>query len=92
MSGIPGLSATDGLVFALLGIAGLLGVLAVLSPSRFALIAHSGGQWIDTSKLTELLDRRIPVDHMVLRHSRLFGVLVTVSALWLAYVFATRLR
>jgi hypothetical protein len=78
------------LVLSFLGITGLLGLLAVVSPPRFARIAQSGGQWIDTSKLQQLLDRPIGIDHHVLRYSRLFGAAVIASALWLAYVYATQ--
>ena len=85
-------AAMSGLAFALLGVAGALGLLAVVSPARFATIAHGGGRWIDTSSISELLDRPISVDHYVLRYSRTFGVAVVISAVWLAYLYAIRCR
>jgi hypothetical protein len=75
-------------VFALLSLAGALGLLAIVSPTRFARVAQSGGYWVDTRWITDFLDRPISVDHHVLRYSRSFGVLVVASSLWLAYLFA----
>lgn len=83
LSGIPTLA------FGLLGIAGTLGLLAILSPSYFARIAQCGGHWVDTSRVAQLLEKPIEVDQAVLRHSRVFGVAVVASSAWLAYLCAS---
>ena len=75
------------IVFSLLAFVLFLGLLATFSPNRFAGIATRGSQWIDTDKLLEFLDKPIDVDRQVLRYSRVFGVLVTLAALWLAYLY-----
>jgi hypothetical protein len=80
------------LAFGLLGIAGVLGLLAILSPAYFARIAQSGGHWIDTSGVAQLLDKPIKIDQAVLHYSRWFGIAVVVSSAWLAYLCTTGLR
>jgi hypothetical protein len=37
--------------------------------------------------MLEALDKPYDVDQHVLRYSRIFGVLVAISAAWLGYVF-----
>ena len=63
-----------------------LGLLAMLSPGHFAAIAMRGSRWIDTEKVLQALDKPIDVDRHVLRYSRVFGLLVALSAAWLAWV------
>lgn len=65
----------------------VLGLVATISPGRFASIASRGSRWIDTDKVLEVLDRPIDIDQHVLRYSRVFGVAVALAALWLAYVY-----
>ncbi len=88
--GATWMAAVPWLVFALLSAAGALGLLAVVSPTRFAQVAQSGGHWIDTSRVAQMLDQPYMIDHHVLRYSRLFGVLVVGSSLWLAYLYGVR--
>jgi hypothetical protein len=64
-----------------------LGLLALFAPDAFALVATRGSKWVDTERVLQALDKPIDVDHHVLRYSRIFGVLVALSALWLGYVF-----
>ena len=66
-----------------------LGLLATFAPQRFSAIAASGGRWVDTDKVRELLERPIDVDQHVLRYSRVFGVLVALASGWLAFVYWT---
>ncbi len=62
-----------------------LGLLAVAYPRGFILVAKFGGRWIGSASSSTLFDSRINIDQYVLRHSRLFGVLVTISVtfVWL---------
>ena len=66
---------------------GLLGLLAVLSPKTFESIASTSSRWVNTEKLVAVLDKRVDVDSVVLKHSRLFGFVVLVSVLFLAYLY-----
>jgi hypothetical protein len=71
---------------AVLAIIGVFGLIAVLSPRRFAVLATRSGRWVDTNKIAEVFDKRIDVDRYVLPFSRLLGVAVLVSVAVLAYV------
>ena len=71
-----------------LGLIGALGLLAVLSPRRFAAVANRGGLWVDTNKLLEHLDRRIDIDTYVLPFSRWLGVAVLASVAVIGYRIA----
>jgi len=66
-------------VWTLSGVFGGIGLLAILSPRLFALLAACGGKWVDTDKLLSILDQRVEIDHYVLRHSRLFGMLILAA-------------
>ena len=68
-----------------LGIFGLLGLLALLSPHAFNRMARVGGKWIDTSKFFDSMEKPITVDRFVLRHCRLFGLVVMVGAAVFGY-------
>jgi hypothetical protein len=58
----------------------VVGLLAVVSPRWFAIVATQGNsQWFDTTKLLAPLDKRINIDAYVLRHSRLLGVAVLAA-------------
>ncbi|HTN77399.1 MAG TPA: hypothetical protein VL096_19205 [Pirellulaceae bacterium] len=78
------------IIWPLLFVVFSLGVLASFSPDHFAGLANRGSHWIDTDKLRQFLERPINVDRHVLRYSRVFGLLVMLAALWLAYLFWTR--
>ena len=74
-------------VWAFLAVVAVLGLVALVSPRRFAALAQRGSKWIDTSRVVEAMDRRVDVDQHIIRHSRVFGVLVIVAALVLASLF-----
>jgi len=72
-----------------LGVVAFFGLLAMVSPRHFASLAGGGSKWIDTSRYLEALDRRIDIDALVIRLSRLFGLAVLASAAVLAYFYLT---
>ena len=74
-------------VFVLLAGVAVLGLLAVVSPKHFALLANRSSKWVDTSHYLRRLDEPVHVDKHVLRYSRVFGVAVMISAVLLAWVF-----
>jgi hypothetical protein len=69
-----------------LALLGLVGLIAVISPNRFQKLATRSGQWVDTNKLAEVLDKRVDIDRYVLPFSRLLGVAVILSVAVLSYV------
>lgn len=63
------------------------GLVALSSPTRFARLASFWGQWIDTQPTIPIADSRVDVDSFVLKHSRIFGVLVVAASLfWGAFL------
>jgi hypothetical protein len=74
------------IAFVLLGLAGLAGLLAVVSPRTFQKLAGQSGRWVDSSRALECLDRKVDIDAYVLPRSRLLGVAVLVSVAVLAYL------
>ena len=76
--------ASQAVACTLLVLTGGLGLLALLCPRLFERVATKGSQWIDTQKLIERLDRQYDVDRYILPYSRLFGLLVVASVLFLA--------
>jgi hypothetical protein len=73
-----------------LGFMALIGLVAVVSPKRFAAISRSSSQWVDTSRWWAVFDRQVDVDTVALRHSRLLGLAVIASSLLLAWLYWTR--
>ena len=73
----------------LLGAAGIFGLVALVSPQSFKRMAEFGGRWLDSSKITAQLDRRIDVDRLVLPHSRMLGAAVLASVAILCFRFST---
>jgi hypothetical protein len=69
-----------------LGILAAVGLLAIISPSRFTALASRSGQWVDTEKYLRVLDKRIDVDQYVLPYSRWLGVAVLLAVVLLAVV------
>lgn len=57
----------------------IAGLIAVVSPNRFALLVHSTGKWVDTNRWAAFLDRRIDIDRFIHPHCRIFGCLVLAS-------------
>jgi hypothetical protein len=68
-----------------LGLLGLVGLIAIVSPRGFQKIATRSGQWVDTNKLAEVFDKRVDIDRYVLPFSRLLGVAVILSVAILGY-------
>ncbi len=75
------------MVWAGLAIVAGLGILAVVSPRYFAVLAQRGGTWVDTNRMLEKFERRIDIDHYAIRHSRVFGVVIIVAVLFVAYSY-----
>ena len=75
------------LVWATLGIIAALGLLALVSPTRFAAVATRGNQWVDSAKYLEVLDRKVDVDQLVLPFSRWLGAAVLASVALLAVLY-----
>jgi hypothetical protein len=73
------------LLATLLLLAGACGLIAVVHPRWFSVLAQRGSQWIDTNRAVEWLDRRIDIDCYVFPYTRLFGALVLASACFLAF-------
>jgi hypothetical protein len=71
---------------ALLSLCGLFGLIALLSPRHFEVLARKSSRWIDSRRIVEVLDRRIDVDDYVLPHSRLLGALVLAAVSVLTFV------
>lgn len=86
ISTIP--AAVFPILWTCLGVIGVLGLLALVSPRHFAAIARHGGRWVDTSKVLDKLDARVDIDERILRHSRLLGVAVVASVALLTSVIA----
>jgi len=80
------LSGLWALTYCLLALSGALGVLAVVSPACFARVAQGSGYCVDTSRLAQFLERPIDIDQAVLRYSRILGLAVVASSIWLTYV------
>lgn len=83
----PAAVAWSPIVWGVAATLAVIGALAAIWPKCFRRMAEWGNTWIDTSRVTGALDRRIDIDTFVLRHSRAFGVFVLASvaamaALW----------
>lgn len=74
-------------VWVALGMIAALGLIAIVSPSRFAAIATRGNHWVDSGKYLEVLDRKVDVDQLVLPFSRWLGVAVLASVALLAVLY-----
>ena len=69
----------------------MLGLLALVSPLRFAQFSQSSSKWVDTAKFFEKFDKPINIDRHILRYSRIFGVAIMVACAVLGYVLSTYL-
>lgn len=72
----------------LLAIAGLIALVAVVSPATFRTLAKFGGQWLDSGKLLAALDKPIDVDRLVLPYSRMLGAAVLATIALLCFRFS----
>jgi hypothetical protein len=71
-------------VLGFLGFVAAAGVTALFSPRRFSRLARWTSLWVDTDELIDKMQSRIDVDHYVLRHCRLFGLVVVGAVAILA--------
>jgi hypothetical protein len=78
------------MLWSLLGAAGVLGLIALVSPRWFAAIARVGNHWVDTSKWLARFDTRVDVDARILPYSRHLGAVVIASVTLLAFVLIKR--
>lgn len=72
----------------LLAAAGLIGLVALVSPKTFRSLAELGGRWLDSEKLIAQLDKRIDVDRLVLPYSRWLGAAVVAAVAILCFRFS----
>jgi hypothetical protein len=80
----------DSAVWTLLGLAGGLALLAILSPRLFSSLSSQSSVWIDTYRVTKAFDKRFDISRYVLPYSRLLGAMTLVATGVLAVV-ASRL-
>jgi len=73
-------------VWTTLGIISALGMLAIVSPSRFTALTTRSSTWVDTDKFLTALDKRIDIDKYVLPFSRTLGVSVVLAAAIIALI------
>jgi hypothetical protein len=71
----------------LLGLCGVLAVVALVSPKAFKAVAARGGQWVDSDRILGVLDKQVNVDDLVMRHCRVLGAAVLVAVAYLGYTF-----
>jgi hypothetical protein len=79
------LNLLDVLVFAVLSLAGIVGLLAIFRPQTFVRTAAACSRWVDSERLLRIFDKRFDVDRWFLPHCRLLGLLVVLSISLLAY-------
>ena len=72
----------------LLALAGLVGLVALVSPKTFRSVAEFGGRWLDSEKLLAKLDRKIDVDRLVMPYSRWLGAAVVAAIAILCFRFS----
>lgn len=75
------------IVWALLGIVGAVGLLAILSPSRFSALTRRSNRWVDTSKILATLDKQVDIDQYILPFSRALGIAVMVAVAVMAMLY-----
>ncbi|MDP6557126.1 MAG: hypothetical protein QGG71_20830 [Pirellulaceae bacterium] len=70
---------------AIIGLASCVtcGVIAVILPLTFGKLATFLGKWVEAFPTLAFVEKRVDVDHYVLRYTRTFGALVLLaSAFW----------
>ena len=72
----------------ILGMTGVAGVLAIVSPRAFAVVARLGGTLVSITPTQTPVDKWVDIDGYFLRHSRFFGILVTASVAYLGLLTA----
>ena len=68
----------DVLLKSLLGLSGVIGLLALASPKAFAVVASYGGRRIQVGS-QKSAKRWIDIDQYVIEHGRLFGLMIVAS-------------
>ena len=76
--------AWPNIFFSLLGLCGIVGLVAVVSPKMFARVAETGGLRVIKPKSPLLFESTIDIDQLVIRHSRQFGTVVILVVVYLA--------
>ncbi|MBX3411170.1 MAG: GGDEF domain-containing protein [Pirellulales bacterium] len=71
----------------MLGFAGISGLLAIISPKAFAAVAGYSNRLVNASQTDTVFDKWIDIDRFVLQHARYFGLLVTVSVVYLWFLW-----
>ena len=71
----------------LLAVAGIFGLMAILSPRLFSTVSAWSSTWIDIDRFAKKLDKRIDIDPGFTLHSRPLGALTVVAAVVLAGFF-----
>jgi diguanylate cyclase (GGDEF)-like protein len=74
--------------FFVLGLAGTCGLLAIVSPKAFAAVAAYSNRLVNATKSDTVLDKWIDIDRFVLQHARYFGFLVTISVVYLWFLWS----
>ncbi|MBC7821027.1 MAG: hypothetical protein IAG10_29430 [Planctomycetaceae bacterium] len=72
----------------LLALAGVIGLVALVSPKTFRSLAEFGGRGLDSDKWLAQLDKRIDVDRLVLPYSRWLGAAVITAVAILCFRFS----
>lgn len=71
----------------LLGLCGMVGLLAMVTPKMFALVAAIGGLRVIKPQKSLLFESTINIDKYVIHHSRQFGTVVSLVVVYLALCF-----
>ena len=71
----------------LIGFAGVVAVLAILSPRLFRVLSTRSSSFIDSARFLAFFDKSVNVDGFFLRYPRALGVLVLASVATLAMFY-----
>ena len=70
--------------FACASVAGFMGLLAVATPAWFIKLTRLANTWVDTSKITDFIDRPRDFDAKIIKNCRVFGVVLLLGAIFAA--------
>ncbi|MDC0936241.1 GGDEF domain-containing protein [Pirellulales bacterium] len=79
------------MLFSFFGLAGVVGLVALVSPKIFTAAAELGGMWVTNPKSASTYHSPIDIDQFVIRHSRKFGALVVTVVGFLTLLFLGRI-